>query len=370
MAELFDILPKEARDKLQKKSQPDWTSPMLATLTKDRFSKEDWIYERKLDGERCLAFKKGKEVRLMSRNKKKKNRQYPEIEKALTDQENNFIVDGEIVAFDGNVTSFSKLQPRIHSRKPDMSVEVFMYVFDLIYLNNFDLSGIQLKHRKALLKKVLSFDHKNLRYTEHRKKDGEKYFKKACRKGWEGLIAKDYEAVYEHKRSKKWLKFKCENQQELVICGYTKPHGERTHFGALILGYYEGDKLKHAGKVGTGYDEQTLKELHNKMKPLEQNHSSFGEDVYETLKKHDVSFCVLSAPGNLTEDVIKTSQLAYMRFHGKQSWYKYLYNEDELENWAIKLTQLNARQIYAYFNNDYNANAPENALQFAKLLNE
>ncbi|MDZ7743441.1 MAG: hypothetical protein U5Q03_17310 [Bacteroidota bacterium] len=182
MDEIFNILPENARDKLQKKDQPDWTSPMLATLTKDRFSKEDWIYERKLDGERCLAFKKGKKVSLMSRNKKKKNHQYPEIEDGLKDQENDFIIDGEIVAFDGDVTSFSKLQPRMHSSDPDTDVEVFYYVFDIIYLNGHDLSKLGLKHRKALLKEAVNYDHKNIRYTTHRNKEGEKFLKEACKK--------------------------------------------------------------------------------------------------------------------------------------------------------------------------------------------
>ena len=278
MADIFNNLPDEARDKLREKEQPDWTAPMLATLTDERFSKEDWIYERKLDGERCLAFKNGKTISLMSRNKKKKNHQYPEIEEALKDQENDFIIDGEIVAFDGDVTSFSKLQPRMHSSDPDLDVEVFYYVFDIIYLNGHDLSKIGLKHRKALLKEAVSFDHKNLRYTTHRNKEGKKFLKEACSKGWEGLIAKDDNSKYRHDRSKKWLKFKCENQQELVICGYTPPGGSRSHFGALIVGYYDEGKLKHAGKVGTGYDEETLKSLHDKMKPLEQENPPFDDE--------------------------------------------------------------------------------------------
>ncbi|MCF8228098.1 MAG: non-homologous end-joining DNA ligase [Bacteroidales bacterium] len=278
MNTIFDILPQENRETLHKKDQPDWTVPMLATLTDKRFSKENWIYERKLDGERCLAFKKGQEVRLMSRNRKKKNHQYPEIEEGLKGQEHDFIIDGEIVAFDGNVTSFSKLQPRMHSKDPDMEVEVFYYVFDIIYLNGHDLSSLSLKNRKTLLKKVVHFRHDNIRYTPHRNKEGERFLEEACRKGWEGIIAKEGNSRYMHKRSKKWLKFKCENQQELVICGYTQPHGSRSHFGALIVGYYEKGKLKHAGKVGTGYDDNTLKNLHDKMKPLEQKKPPFDED--------------------------------------------------------------------------------------------
>ncbi len=275
MEKVFDILTEQARNKLRSKSQPSWTAPMLATLTDKRFSKEEWIYERKFDGERCLAFKKAKEVRLISRNQKKKNRQYPEIEKIIQEQKHDFIVDGEIVAFDGNVTSFSRLQPRMHSSHPDLEVQVYYYVFDILFLEGHDLTKLPLKNRKSLLKKALDYDNNHLRYTPHRNKEGETYLKEACGKGWEGLIAKDSNSVYVHDRSRKWLKFKCENQQELIICGYTKPHGSRKYFGALIVGYYENGKLHHAGKVGTGYDEKTLKMLHNKMKDLEQDSPPF-----------------------------------------------------------------------------------------------
>ncbi len=251
---------------------------MLATLTHERFSKEDWIYERKLDGERCLVFKKGKEIRLMSRNQKKINDQYPEIADAIKKQNHDFVIDGEIVAFDGNITSFSKLQPRMHRSEPDLSIPVYYYVFDIIYLEGYDLSDLPLKQRKSLLKKAVDFSGEHLRYTIHRNKEGEKFLKEACRKGWEGLIAKEAESQYVHDRSKKWLKFKCEKGQELVICGYTAPGGSRKHFGALIVGYYDHGKLKHAGKVGTGYDEETLKRVHDKMKKLEQDDPPFDND--------------------------------------------------------------------------------------------
>jgi DNA ligase D-like protein (predicted ligase) len=275
---IFNILDDDLKDKLRKKSQPDWTKPMLATLTKERFSKKDWIYERKLDGERCLIFRKGKKVRMMSRNQKKINGHYPEIADVFINQKYDFIVDGEIVAFDGNVTSFSMLQPRMHSSKPDMSIEVFYYVFDIIYLEGYDVSKLPLRHRKALLKEAIDFDAKNLRYTTHRNKEGEKFLQEACKKGWEGLIAKDANSIYYRNRSKKWLKFICDKGQELVICGYTAPGGSRKHFGALIVGYYQDGELKHAGKVGTGYDEKTLKLVHEKMKKLEQADPPFDKE--------------------------------------------------------------------------------------------
>lgn len=279
MNKILKALPDEARDKLKKKDQPEWTSPMLATLTHERFSRDNWIFERKLDGERCLVFKKGKEVRLMSRNKKELNDQYPEIAEACKKQKEDFVVDGEIVAFEGEVTSFSKLQNRMHREKADESVKVYFYTFDILHLDGYDVTKLPLQHRKAILEKAVDFSGDVIRFTRHRNKEGEKYLKEACGKNWEGLIAKDATSTYVHSRSKKWLKFKCENQQELVICGFTDPGGERDYFGALVVGFYEDDKLKFAGKVGTGYDDETLEMLYNKMKPLERKTPPFDEEV-------------------------------------------------------------------------------------------
>ena len=284
MKDIFDILDENERDKLKKKKQPVTIEPMLATLTKDRFSKEDWIFERKFDGERCVVFKNGKSVTLLSRNQKTINNQYPEIEDAIKKMDGRFIIDGEIVAFEGNVTSFSRLQKRMHRKEPDLDVAVYYYVFDIIYLDGHDLAELPLRSRKSLLRKAIDFGVGSVRFTEHRNKDGESFFEEACEKHWEGLIAKDAESTYTKGRSKKWLKFKCENRQELVICGYTDPAGERKHFGALLVGFYEQGKLKYAGKVGTGYDEETLEMLHEKMKKVEQDKSPF-EDA-EIKEKH------------------------------------------------------------------------------------
>lgn len=247
MREILDSLPKAAKAQLREEKQPQWARPMLPTLTHQRFSKEEWIYERKLDGERCLVLKNGGVVSLVSRNKKNKNHQYPEIINAFENLKNSVIIDGEVVAFDGNRTSLSKLQPRMHSNAPDKNVEIFFYAFDITYLDGYDLSGIELTHRKALLKKIVTFKHECLRFTPHRNTEGERFLKEACAKGWEGVIAKQADSRYIHGRSTKWLKFKCENRQELVICGYTAPEGSRTHFGALIVGFYEEGKLQHAG---------------------------------------------------------------------------------------------------------------------------
>lgn len=238
---------------------------MLATLTHDQFSDENWIFERKLDGERCLVFRKGKSVALKSRHRKTINEQYPELVEAIRSQSSvDFVADGEIVAFEKGVTSFSRLQERMHLQDPEeirsSRVAVYFYLFDVLNVEGYDVTGIELRYRKSILKNMLNFKDP-LRFTVHRNREGERYFEEACRKKWEGLIAKEASSPYIHKRSKHWLKFKCTHQQEFVIGGYTDPEGERIGFGALLIGYYDEGTLRYAGKVGTGYDDQMLRRL-------------------------------------------------------------------------------------------------------------
>jgi bifunctional non-homologous end joining protein LigD len=247
-------------------SQPRWLDPELATLTGERFSDPAWIYERKFDGERCLAFRDGGELRLMTRNQQAVTSTYPEIAQALAGQHAaDFIVDGEVVAFDGEQTSFHQLQQRLGVRDPDPAlrakVPVYIYLFDVLWANG-DVRSRPLLERKTVLHDLLSFGGP-LRYTEHRDTDGEAYYHEACRLGWEGLIAKRADAPYRAGRNRDWLKFKCLNGQEFVIGGYTDPQRSRVGFGALLLGYYGADgKLHYAGKVGTGFDRRTLTSLH------------------------------------------------------------------------------------------------------------
>lgn len=279
MSDLFDQLSEESRKKLRKTTQPKWTAPMLATLTEKRFSDERWIFERKLDGERCLAFRNGSTTRLLSRNRKNLNDTYPELVDALAGQSrDDFIVDGEIVAFEGSVTSFERLQQRMGIHDADearrSNVAVYFYIFDLLHVDGHDTTKLPLRDRKALLRQALTFE-KRLRFTAHRNTEGEKFYKQACQKRWEGVIAKDAQSAYVHARSSKWLKFKCVNQQEFVIGGYTDPQGERTHFGAIVIGYYDDGDLVCAGKVGTGFDDELLKSLGRKMEARQRESSPF-----------------------------------------------------------------------------------------------
>jgi DNA ligase D-like protein (predicted ligase) len=204
----------------------------------------------------------------MTRNRQQVTSTYPEIANALRSQDaSNFIVDGEVVAFDREQTSLSRLQRRLGVRDPGLAlraeVPVYMYVFDVLWADGRDVRPAPLRERKRLLRGRLLY-RDPLRFTEHRDTDGEAYWAEACRKGWEGIIAKRADSPYRPGRTRDWLKFKCENEQEFVIGGYTDPRRSRTGFGALLLGYYDGDgKLRYAGKVGTGFNRHTLTSLHS-----------------------------------------------------------------------------------------------------------
>jgi bifunctional non-homologous end joining protein LigD len=252
---------------------PDRVEPMKAVLTDQPFSDPGWIYERKLDGIRCIAIKADRRVRLLSRNHLSLNGRFPEVVDALEqDAATQFVLDGEVVAFDGAQTSFARLQQGAE--------HVFFYVFDLLHLGGEDVTPLPLRRRKALLRGALAF-HGPVRLTPHRNGDGEALFRDACRKGWEGVIAKRADAPYVHGRSRDWLKFKCSAEQELVVGGFTAPKGSRTDLGALLVGYYEDGRLRYAGKVGTGFTRATLSDLAGRLEPLRREESPFADEVRE-----------------------------------------------------------------------------------------
>jgi bifunctional non-homologous end joining protein LigD len=268
------------RRRLRRAPPPRSAEPMKARLTERRFSDSGWIFERKLDGIRAMAFRQGAEARLVSRTGQNLSPSYPELIEALeADPADDFVADGEIVAFEGSQTSFARLQGRMQLRDPARArrtgIAVFLYLFDLIYLDGYDLTGLPLRSRKALLRKALAFKGP-VRFTQHRNADGETFFRQACAKGWEGLIAKRADSTYSRRRSGDWLKFKCVREQELVIGGFTPPKGSRKSFGALLVGYYEGGELRYAGKVGTGFSERVLEELGEKLRRLEVAESPFA----------------------------------------------------------------------------------------------
>jgi bifunctional non-homologous end joining protein LigD len=247
---------------------------MKAVLTDEPFDDPGWIFERKLDGIRCMAHREGGgPVRLVSRTDKDMTGQFPEVTAALEGQPcGDFVVDGELVAFQDGITSFSRLQRRARER-----VSVFLYVFDILRLEGRDVRDLPLRERKALLRGSLKFGGR-VRYSRHRNEHGTKLFREACSQGLEGLIAKRADSPYRSAaRSRDWLKLKCHFEQELVIGGFTAPQGSRTDFGALLVGYQEDARLRYAGKVGTGFDRGTLETLGRRLRELERDDPPFAD---------------------------------------------------------------------------------------------
>lgn len=260
----------------------DVPGPALATLTQDRFSRQDWLYERKLDGMRVLASRSGGQVRLRSRTGADAGKSFPELVDALEGVDApDFVVDGEVVAFDGAQTSFAMLQPRMHvsnaAKARRLGIPVVYYLFDLLHLDGHSTRVLPLRERKSLLRDLFDWDDP-LRFTTHRNADGETYFEQACQQGWEGLIAKRADSAYQSGRTRDWLKFKCEQGQEFVVGGWTDPQGARSGFGALLLGYYDKDgPLVYAGKVGTGFDTSLLASLSSQLRALERTTPAYAE---------------------------------------------------------------------------------------------
>jgi bifunctional non-homologous end joining protein LigD len=204
---------------------PDWLEPMAATLTQDRFTGPEWWFERKIDGIRLLAYKQGPEVRLYSRNRLPQH--LPALSAAVVGlPAEELILDGE-TAWDGSGT---------------------YHLFDILWLNGRNVTELPLEERRALLSALPM--RPPMRIVEVI--DDPAPWERARREGWEGVIAKRRGTPYEHRRSRHWLKMKCEASQEFVVGGFTDPQGARVGLGALLVGYYDGEDLVFAGKVGTG----------------------------------------------------------------------------------------------------------------------
>jgi bifunctional non-homologous end joining protein LigD len=221
-------------------SFPEWIAPMAATLTYERFEGPEWIFERKLDGIRLVAFKNGSDVKLFSRNRLPQD--LPAVAEAVANLPViDAILDGE-VTWEGSA----------------------YHVFDVMWLDGRDVTSLPLVERRALLAEL------PLRAPLERVSalDEPRPWEHACREGWEGVVAKRRDSVYEQRRSPHWLKMKCEASQELVVGGFTEPRGARVGLGALLVGYFEGDELVFAGKVGTGFDTKLLIELRARLDAL------------------------------------------------------------------------------------------------------
>jgi bifunctional non-homologous end joining protein LigD len=227
---------------------PEWLEPMAATLTQERFVDAHWIFERKYDGIRLIAYKQGRDVRLFSRNRLLQNASYPALVSTVAELPvRNAILDGEATGVWGSRGRLA------------------YHIFDILFLDGRLLTTRPLEERRAVLE-TLALKSPLERVSLLR---GPAPWEKACREGWEGVIAKRRDSPYEHRRSKHWLKMKCEASQELVVGGFTDPQRSRIGLGALLVGYYEGDHFIYAGKVGTGFDTKLLRGLRQRLDAIE-----------------------------------------------------------------------------------------------------
>jgi bifunctional non-homologous end joining protein LigD len=254
-------------------------SPMLATLVDAPFRREGWIFEEKYDGVRMLAYKEGERVRLISRNGVDRTKKYPEIVSAIGRlKAETVLLDGEIVVFDAKRVSRFQLLQR------GMGEPVYA-VFDCLYHEGKDLRGEPLRVRRKVLEGLKGRSGKLL-LSKTLASDGLKAFSVARKRGLEGVVAKSLDSKYQSQRSHDWLKVKVQHEHEFVIGGFTAPKGERAVLGALLIGVYTKKGLHFAGKVGTGFDQETLKDLRARLEPLVGANSAF----VQAIKQKDVTF--------------------------------------------------------------------------------
>jgi bifunctional non-homologous end joining protein LigD len=260
---------------------PGFLTPMQAVLG-EPFSHDEWTFELKYDGIRALAYGQESRLRLLSRLGNSLSAQFPELESLpRMVAGHSWIIDGEIAALrpDG-ISDFQLLQPRIHARSAlaasrlARSTPAIYYVFDLIYLNGFDLRGVPLDRRRAMLGQVLRPEG-SVVFSDSVDGRGEELFALATGRGAEGIVAKRRRSLYESGRSRNWVKIKNMKTLDCVIAGYTLPKAKRSRFGALVLGLYEGRRLVSVGHAGSGFDEDTLEELGDLLEPIVQEQCPF-----------------------------------------------------------------------------------------------
>jgi bifunctional non-homologous end joining protein LigD len=243
---------------------------MLCTLVAEPFDNPKWIFEPKYDGLRILGISDGRKLTLLSRNNQAQNVQFPDIVAALqASLKQPAVVDGEIVCLDEHSrSSFRALQQRFHLKDPaevqtrQEQYPAYLFLFDVLYVDRFDVTGLPLWQRKQLLREIVAWSDR-VWWTPFQEKTGKALWRQACREGSEGIIGKHLESRYVAGRSDAWVKVKCIGRQEFVIAGFTDPQRSRVGLGALLVGYYsdDGRRLIYAGKVGTGYTRETLLDL-------------------------------------------------------------------------------------------------------------
>lgn len=247
---------------------------MLATLVAEPFDKPGWVFEEKYDGDRILAYKEGDRVRLLSRNGKDRTDRFPGIAAAIAALDSRTVLlDGEVVVFDGKgVSRFQLLQQ-------GDAAPVYA-VFDCLFHDGKDLRREPLSVRRAVMEGAIGSS-QTLVPSRRFATNGLEAFLAAKHRGCEGMVAKDLSSPYVEARSVKWLKVKIHQEEEFVICGYTKPAGSRQYFGALILGAYVENALHYVGKVGTGFNETALAALYRRFQPLVRSQSALVDPPRE-----------------------------------------------------------------------------------------
>jgi len=263
---------------------PEAIEPMMASLTDHPPRGDDWLYEVKWDGVRAIAFIDHEEVRLQSRTGHRCERQYPELA-VIAHQigADRAVLDGEIAVLDAKgVSQFHLIQPRIANTDPNSvahlvrSTPVVYFVFDLLYLDGYDLRNVHLRTRRELLSALVTTGGP-LRISEAFPGAGAELLAAAKETGLEGVLAKHASSLYESKRSRDWLKIKIVGEQEFAIGGFTEPQGNRDYFGALVLGLYEDGRLRWVGNVGSGFDQKLLASVHARLKPLITDRCPFAQ---------------------------------------------------------------------------------------------
>jgi bifunctional non-homologous end joining protein LigD len=254
-------------------AMPARLEPMLATLVKEPFDDPDWLFEVKWDGYRAMAAIQGGHVSLTSRNQLSLNHKFAPVVEALQNFHFDALLDGEVaVVDDQGRANFQLLQ---NYQKTGRGFLIY-YVFDLLYFQGHELLNLPLVQRQELLKKVLPGD-PHVKFSDHVVKDGKLFFQVVKDKGLEGILAKHSQSVYKPgRRSRQWLKIKTQLSQEGVIAGFTEPQKSRKYFGSLILGAYEGDELVYIGSSGGGFDQDSLRQIYEKLQPLVQNQCPFS----------------------------------------------------------------------------------------------